>query len=449
MKSFSYIPNTDLDRAQMLEALGMESVQDLFSDIPKEVRMARDYNLPSAASEWELSREFAALAGENRHVEEAISFLGAGAYQHYIPSVVDAVIGRSEFYTSYTPYQPEISQGVLQAIFEYQSLVAELFGLAVSNASLYDGATACGEAALMACAHTRRNKILVSQTVHPEYRQVLATYARGQGVTVQTAPEGADGATDMDALSQAMTGDVAAVLVQYPNFYGIVEDVRVVAEMAHRHGALLIVAAYPLALGILESPGALGADIAVAEGQSLGNPLSYGGPYLGVMAVTKELTRRLPGRIVGQTQDLAGRRGFVLTLQAREQHIRREKASSNICSNQALNALAASVYLTYMGAQGLREVGLQCMAKARYARERFMAAGARPLFDGPYVNEFTLQLPRPADEVVAKMAQKNVFFGYSLARDQARFQGAVLLAVTEIHSKADIDRAAEELEAIL
>lgn len=431
----------------MLQTVGLSSIDELFSDIPVAVRLGRALDLPQGVSEWSLMRELQALANRNTHVEEAISFLGAGAYHHHIPSVVDAIIGRSEFYTAYTPYQPEISQGVLQAIFEYQSLVASLLGMDVANASLYDGATALGEAAMMACSHTRRNRVLVAQTVHPEHRQVLGTYARGQSVdVVQIAME--DGMVDLEALETMLGSDVAAVMVQYPNFFGGIEDIRRIADMAHAHGALLVVSAYPIALGLLESPGALGADIAVAEGQSLGNALNFGGPYLGVMAVRSDLTRKLPGRIAGQTKDREGRRGFVLTLQAREQHIRREKASSNICSNQALNALAASVYLANMGPQGLHEVAYQCLAKAHYAQERFAAAGYKRVFQSSYFNEFVLDLGDNAHEKYTELSRDGIFFGYPLGKAYEELSSHVLLAVTETTSKEQIDYVAARLEAL-
>lgn len=447
LKPFSYIPNTEQDRQQMLQTLGLTQVDELFQDIPQGVRFTRALALPVAASEWELMRELQALATSNTTVEQTISLLGAGAYQHFIPSVVDAVISRSEFYTAYTPYQPEISQGVLQAIFEYQSLVATLMGLDVSNASLYDGPTALGEAAMMACSHTRRNQLLVSRTVHPEYRAVLGAYARGQRAQVhELAMSG--GLLDLQALEMALCKDAAAVIIQYPNFFGGIEAVRRIAELTHAHGALLIVSTYPIALALLEAPGELGADIAVAEGQSLGNPLSYGGPYLGMMATTDELLRKLPGRIVGQTKDRAGRRGFTLTLQAREQHIRREKASSNICSNQALNALAASVYLASMGPQGLAAVARQCMAKAHYARDVFAKAGFLSPFPSAFFNEFVVRLGTDADRMYAQLQAKGIFFGVRLDAAYPELAGHVLVALTEVHSKAQIDEVKQRLEEL-
>ncbi|MCY0901755.1 MAG: aminomethyl-transferring glycine dehydrogenase subunit GcvPA [Firmicutes bacterium] len=447
MSKFGYLPHTDEDRQHMLRTLGMTHIDELFSDIPDSLQLGRALDLPAGLSEWSLMQHLKELAGRNRHVEDAISFLGAGAYHHHIPSVVDAIIGRSEFYTAYTPYQPEISQGILQAIFEYQTLVCELMGLDVSNASLYDGPTALGEAAMMACSHTRRNRVLVTRTVHPEYRSVLGTYARGQHADVVEVPM-RDGLTDMTALASQLSNEVAAVIVSYPNFFGGIEEVARMATMAHEHGALLIVNTYPIALGLLESPGVLGADIAVAEGQSLGNTLSFGGPYLGMMAVRTELVRKLPGRIAGQTKDRDGRRGFVLTLQAREQHIRREKASSNICSNQALNALAASVYLADLGPQGLAEVGTQCMAKARYAESRFAQVGFGRVHDGPYFHEFVLNLGPHAEAIYERLADEGIYLGYPLGGAYPELAGHVLVAVTEVVTKDQIDETARRLEAL-
>ncbi|MCI0183160.1 MAG: aminomethyl-transferring glycine dehydrogenase subunit GcvPA [Acidibacillus sp.] len=446
MNSFSYIPNTNDDREYMLRELGMKGIDDLFSDIPPLVKLKRDLELPAAASEWELMQELRRLAGKNVELGHAISLIGAGAYRHYIPSVIDAVIGRSEFYTAYTPYQPEISQGMLQAIFEYQSLVANLMGLDVSNASLYDGPTSLGEAAVVACAHTRRSKILVSRTVHPEYRQVLQTYVSGQHIVYQEIPM-IDGQIDMQRLEIELSDEIAAVIIQYPNFFGGIENVRAMAELAHAHGALFVVSANPISLGLLESPGKLGADIAIAEGQPLGNSLQFGGPYLGVMAATSALTRRLPGRIVGQTKDHDGRRGFVLTLQAREQHIRREKASSNICSNQALNALAASVYLSYMGPKGLNEVASQCFAKAHFAAKLFKQAGVSIAFKGPFFHEFVIKVADGA-RIWRQLADEHIFLGYPLADAYPELQDHYVVAITEVVSREQLEHVAKRLEEI-
>ncbi|MFC4769130.1 aminomethyl-transferring glycine dehydrogenase subunit GcvPA [Effusibacillus consociatus] len=449
MKKHSYIPNTEADRKTMLDSLGLQNVEDLFSDIPESVRLKRELNLPPAWSEIELNRNFAAMANKNANLEEYVSFLGAGAYQHYIPSVVDAIISRSEFYTAYTPYQPEISQGILQAIFEYQTMVCELTGMDVSNASMYDGPSAMAEAGIMACAATRRSKLLISRGVHPEYREVVKTYAYGQNIEVEEiALE--DGRTSLQDLEAKLGSDIAGVLVQYPNFFGSIEDIKAISELSHQHKALFVTAVNPIAMGILEAPGAFGADIVVAEGQSLGNPVAFGGPYLGMLATTKELVRRVPGRVVGQTADLDGRRAFVLTLQAREQHIRREKASSNICSNQALNALAATVYLTYMGKQGLQDVAKLNLQKAHYAHKKLSGIkGIEPLFQAPFFNEFAVKLNGNPANVNKKLLDAKIIGGYDLGRSYPEYTGGMLFAVTELRTKEEIDLLAERLEAIV
>ena len=445
---WSYLPNTEDDRRLMLEELGVGRVADLFADIPASLQLKRPYKLDKPAGEWELMQEFRSLGDANVDLDHAVSFLGAGVYDHFIPSVVPAVTSRSEFYTAYTPYQPEISQGVLQAIFEYQTMAAELFGHDVSNASVYDGPTALGEGALMACAHTRRDKILVSRGVNPEYRRVLTTYAAGQRIHTEELPL-SEGVTDLDGLAEVLTDEVGAVVIAYPNFLGHIEDLEEVARLAHQKGALLLVCAYPVALGLLKAPGSLGADIVVAEGQSLGNPPAFGGPYLGMMATTKALMRRLPGRIVGETKDRDGRRGFVLTLQAREQHIRREKASSNICSNQALNALAATVYLSSLGPSGFATLARHNYAKAHYAAKRFTEAGATRLYKRPFFNEFVLTLGDQTEHVLRTLQAERIFFGHQLKIDYPEWADGILIAVTETIGKETIDRVAARLEELL
>lgn len=449
MSTFSYIPQTSNDQNKMLQFLGLNGVSDLFEDIPASVRMNRALNLWPSMSEIELERHMSALARNDRNLTEMISFLGAGAYEHYVPSAVDAIIGRSEFYTSYTPYQPEVSQGMLQAIFEYQTVVSELTGMDLANASMYDGPTALGEAGLVCCSHTRRNKLLVAATMHPEYRAVLSTYAKGQSVEIVEIPH-QDGVIDMAQLETMCDSSTAGILIQYPNFLGCIEDVQSIAALAHEKGALLVVNTYPIALGLLKSPGELGADVVIAEGQSLGNAISYGGPYLGIMAARKELMRRMPGRIVGQTTDHDGRRGFVLTLQAREQHIRREKASSNICSNQALNALAATVYLAYLGKEGVRDVALQNYHKAHYLKDRITAiAGVETVFHKPFFNEFVIRLPKPAAQVQKSLLDKGFLFGLDLGRFYENMSDSVLLNVTEMRTKEEMDLVCQTLEGIL
>lgn len=449
MSTFSYVPNTSDDQKKMLNFLGIDQVSQLFEDIPASVRMNRNLNLWPSMSEIELERHMNKLARKNQDLTTLVSFLGAGAYEHYVPSAVDAIVGRSEFYTSYTPYQPEVSQGMLQAIFEYQTVVSELTGMDLANASMYDGPTALGEAGLVCCSHTRRNKLLVASAMHPEYRSVLATYAKGQSVEVAELPH-TDGVLNMNQLDELCDASVAGVLIQYPNFFGCIEDVRAIADLVHSRGALLVVNTYPIALGLLQSPGELGADIVIAEGQSLGNAISYGGPYLGIMAARKELMRRMPGRIVGQTVDHDERRGFVLTLQAREQHIRREKASSNICSNQALNALAATVYLAYLGKQGIADVALQNFHKAHYLKNQLTAiAGVEAAFQKPFFNEFVVRLPKAASTVQEALINEGFVFGLDLGRFYDNMSDTVLLNVTEMRTKAEIDLVCEKLEGIL
>ncbi len=449
LANFSYLPHTDEDRQTMMDFLGISDIGELFADIPESVRLKRPLQLPDAMSELELFRHMQGLAQQNQDLDQLVSFLGAGAYEHYQPSVVEAILGRSEFYTSYTQYQPEVSQGMLQAIFEYQTLVAELTGMDLANASMYDGPTALGEAGMVACTHTRRNRLLLAGTLHPEYRQVVATYAGGQSVELVEIPH-QDGRIDLEQLQSLCDETTAGVLVQYPNFFGQLEDLARIADIAHRAGALLVVSAYPVALGLLEPPGRLGADVVVAEGQSLGNRLSFGGPYLGMMAAHRDLMRRLPGRIVGETVDADGRRGYVLTLQAREQHIRREKASSNICSNQALNALAATVYLTYMGPQGMRELALQNYHKAHYLRHCLeQVDGVQGVFSGPFFNEFVVRLPRPVAPVQKRLLAEGFLFGLDLGRFYPELQDCVLLTVTEVRTRAEIDSLVQRVKEAL
>lgn len=449
MSTFSYIPQTDEDRRKMLDTLGVDDISGLFADIPEAVRMKRPLDLPPSMPEVELERHMQRLAQRNLDLGQVTSFLGAGAYEHYLPSVIDAIISRSEFYTSYTPYQPEISQGMLQATFEYQTMITELTGMDLANASMYDGPTAFGEAGLVCCASTGRNKLLVARSVHPEYRNVLATYAYGQSVEVVELPC-TDGVIDLTAFEAACDETVAGVLVQYPNFFGAVEDLQSIVDTAHKAGALCVTSVYPIALGLLEPPGSFDVDIVVAEGQSLGNAMSYGGPSLGVMAARHTLMRKLPGRIVGQTEDAQGRRGFVLTLQAREQHIRREKATSNICSNQALNAVAAAVFLSYMGKQGLTELAQQNYHKAHYLAKRLAALpGIERVYGGQrFFNEFVVRLDRPVAQVQAKLLEAGYLFGIDLGRFYEELPNTVLLNVTELRTRAELDSVCDAWEAI-
>ena len=434
-----FIPNTPAQQQEMLRTVGAADFDALFADIPPELRLRALPDIPAAKSEMEVLAHLKALARRNVSADTHVCFLGAGAYDHYIPSVVNHLTSRQEFYTAYTPYQPEISQGTLQAIFEYQSMIAALTGMEVANASMYDGATALAEAAAMACAVKRRGEVLVARAAHPHSRGVLSTYARFKGVNV-TEYGMADGASDLGDLERRLSDNTAAVLIQSPNFFGTVEDVAAAAELAHHHGALLIVAADPVALGILKAPGSLGADIVVGEGQGLGSPLNFGGPYLGFFAAKASLMRKMPGRIVGATVDRDGRRGFVLTLQTREQHIRREKATSNICSNEGLNALAATVYLAALGREGLREMAAQCAQKAHYTCGRLMAAGRFTLaFSAPFWNEFALKADADITALNERLLAEGFLGGYDLGRDYPEYAGCWLVAVTEKRTRGEID----------
>jgi glycine dehydrogenase subunit 1 len=438
-----FAPHTDDDVDQMLEAIGLSSVDELFDRIPRTVRLNRPLDLPDGVSEMEILADLKALAGRNRSAEDLVCFAGAGAYDHFVPAVVWALAGRSEFYTSYTPYQPELSQGVLQALFEYQSMICDLTGLEVSNASLYDGATALAEAVNLARSSPGRDRVLVSAAVDPRYVETLRTYGTGAGYQ----PEVFD-VVDGRGGEPEVAGDVACVVVQHPNAYGLLEPARELFGAAHAGGARAIQVFDPLSLGVLAPPGDLRADIAVAEGQVLGNHLNHGGPYLGVIATRLDDVRRLPGRLVGETLDVDGRTGYVLTLQAREQHIRREKATSNICTNQTLMAIAATVYLGWLGPKGLEELGRRCVSKAAYAAERLAEVpGVEPLFgDAPFFKEFPIRLPRPADEVRDALIDRGYLGGVPLPDAGGH---ALLVAVTERRSREEIDGLAMALKEVL
>ncbi|NLO39428.1 MAG: aminomethyl-transferring glycine dehydrogenase subunit GcvPA [Ruminiclostridium sp.] len=435
-----YIPNTHAQQMEMLEDIGLACMEDLFTSIPQNVRLKRELNLPAALSEMELKAQMRHMSAKNSNTEEYACFLGAGAYDHYIPAVVSNLLGRQEFYTAYTPYQPEISQGTLQAIFEYQTMICRLTGMDVANASMYDGSSALAEAASAACHTTGRKEILAALSVHPESREVLSTYSRFSGNKV-TELGSRDGRLDLADLEAKLSDKTAAVVVQSPNFFGAIEDLKEIAFIIHKAKALLIVSCDPISLAILKSPGELGADIAVGEGQSMGNPLSFGGPYLGFFAAKKELLRRMPGRIVGETVDKEGRRAFVLTVQTREQHIRREKATSNICSNQALNALAATIYLTAMGKQGLKKVALLCTSKAHYAYEQLLKTGSfQPCFQAPFFKEFAVYYNGNTTELNQKLLQHGIIGGYDLEKQYPAMKNGYLVAVTEKRTREEIDR---------
>jgi glycine dehydrogenase subunit 1 len=444
-----YIPNSPEERAEMLHHIGLETAADLFDTIPESLRLTRDLNTPAALSELELLSGFEVMAARNPAAQRA-SFLGAGAYSHYIPTVVDHIISRSEFFTAYTPYQPEISQGTLQAIFEFQTLVCQLTAMDVANASMYDGSTALAEAVLMAERVTKRSKVIACGAVHPEYLEVCKTYVQHAGIELQHIDfDAATGQTTN--VSAALDDKTAAIIVQSPNFFGCIEDVAPLAEQAHAAGALLIVAVTEaISLAFLKSPGACGADIVVAEGQSFGVPLSFGGPYVGLFATREKYARQIPGRLVGEAYDKEGRRGFVLTLATREQHIRREKATSNICTNEGLIALAATVYLETMGRRGLQEVAEQCAQKAAYAARRIAELkGFSIPFTAPRFNEFVVTAPTPAADLLARLAtDQNVSGGIALSKYFEDRPNDFLVCVTEINSRAQIDSLVDGLALV-
>ncbi len=433
----------------MLAAIGASSIDQLFEGLPAGVRLDRDLELEDGLSEHDVYERLRALAAKNADAESETSFLGAGMYDHYAPAIVDAITSRSEFLTPYTPYQPEISQGGLQVMFEYQTAISELTGLPVSNAALYEGPSSVASAAYLAIQVTGRKKLVASRGVHPHSRESLATYGAGYGSElVETGLEG--GLTDAAELAAAIDDETAAVFLQTPNFLGAVEDVEALGAAAKERGALVVVACDPIALSVLKPPGECGADIAVGEGQPLGNRLDFGGPSFGFFAATEEHIRRMPGRIAGETTDVDGRRGFVLTLQTREQHIRREKATHNICTAQALNALAGIVYLSWLGKQGFAELGELLVRRTAYAREKLSAIdGVEPLHEAPAVREFALRLDAPVSEVIDRCAERGIGAGYALGREYPEYEDGLLVALTERRGKEDIDRFAEVLaEAI-
>ena len=441
-----YLPHTDEERAAMLETLGLNTIEDLFNDIPDQVRLDRELDLPAPLTEPELYSRMYALAAKNANLNEYAAFLGAGVYDHYVPSAVRHILARNEFYTAYTPYQPETSQGFLQAMFEYQDMICELTGMDVANASLYDGATAVAEAALVAVNATRSTEILVVDTVNPAYRAVLSTYVTPQGFPVKELPS-VDGVLDIDAVAANVGPETACVIIQSPNFFGNLEDVAAVSAQLADHKALLIVVADPISLGLLKPP--LEADIVVGDGQSLGNAPSYGGPLLGFLAAKQKLVRRLPGRIVGQTTDKEGNRGFVLTLQTREQHIRRDKATSNICSNQALNALAAAVYMSLMGPNGLCQVAELSLQKAHYAADKIAAVeGCSLAFDQPFFKEFVIRTNQPIADINKELLQHKIIGGLDLERYYPELKNHMLLCVTERRTRGEIDTLVSVLEGM-
>ena len=445
-----YTPHTEQDRQAMLATIGVERVEDLFHDVPESVRFP-DLNLPAGTSEIEARRYFTQMAAKNATLAEHACFLGAGAYYHYTPATIPHLLFRGELYTAYTPYQAEVAQGSLQIIYEYQSMMADLTGMDVANASMYDGSTALAEAALMAVriSRGRRRKLVISNGIHPEYHRVLQTYNDGMDLEeVYIDLDPATGTTPLDAIAAAVDKKTACVMIQYPNFFGSIEDVKAIGEIAHKAGALLCVSADPMALALLKSPGELGADIVTGEGQSLGIPLWLGGPYVGFFAARQKYVRQMPGRICGRTVDSNGRPGFVLTLQAREQHIRRHRATSNICTNQALVATAVTMYLTAVGKNGLQQVANLCYQRSHYLANQISALdGYELLYSSPFFREFAVRTPEPAAQINKRLWDEHgIIGGYDLNRDFPELEHAWLLTATEMNSKADIDRLVNALK---
>lgn len=441
--SHRYIPLTEKDKQEMLQTIGAKSIGELFGDVPSDILLNRDLNIAESEAETTLLRRLNRIASKNITKETHTSFLGAGVYDHYAPSVVDAMISRSEFYTAYTPYQPEISQGELQAIFEFQTLICELTDMDVANSSMYDGMTSFAEACILAFSQTKKNKIVVSKGLHYQALQVLHTYAktRKEFEVVEIDLDGT--VTDLKKLEAAVDDETAAVAVQYPNFYGSIEDLEKIHSFIEDKKALFIVYANPLALGLLTPPGSFGADIVVGDTQPFGIPAQFGGPHCGYFATTKKLMRKVPGRLVGQTQDDEGNRGFVLTLQAREQHIRRDKATSNICSNQALNALASSIAMSALGKQGIYDIAVQNIEHANYAKQQFIKKGFEVL-DGTSFNEFVVKFDKPIQQVNEELVKYNIIGGFELGVVSDDFKNHMLIAVTELRTKDEIDTFVEK-----
>jgi glycine dehydrogenase subunit 1 len=442
----SYVLNTDADVRAMLAKIGVSSVEELFQGIPEPVRFKQPLDVPPALSEIELQQHMTALAKSCVSPDDAVCFLGGGSYDHFIPSVVDAVAGRSEFYTAYTPYQAEASQGSLQAFFEYQTLICQLTGLDVANASLYDGGSAVAESVLMAIGVApKKHKVLIAESVHPEYRQSLESYVANLDARITTLPT-PKGWLEPQTVRDAIDDQTLCVIVQHPNFFGGLEEVEALGKLAHDKGALFVVSFDPISLGLLKRPGQFGADIAIAEGQCLGNPMAYGGPYLGILACREEFVRKMPGRLVGQTVDRKGKRCWVLTLQTREQHIRREKATSNICTNQGLFALRAAVYLAALGPQGLKETADLCARKAHYAAEQLAKVpGVSLKFQRPFFKEFVVQVPGDAEVLLARLLKAGYHGGLALGRWYPQLKNCISVAVTEKRTRGEIDAFAAAL----
>jgi len=446
----NYISLSDKDKKEMLDKIGISTVDELFDSVPENIKLKRLLNVPTALSEHELVDKLKEIAEKNKNAG-LLSFLGAGAYQHYIPAVVDYLSSRGEFVSPYTPYQPEVSQGTLQVIFEFQTLICQLTGMDIANASLYDGASGAAEAVLMANRLTRKEKILVASTLHPQYRQVIKTYTRNLGLSIEEIDFVNSGKIDTEQLLKKIDEETAAVVCQSPNFFGIVEDIQTISDIAHKKNALSVcVVSEALSLSILEPPGKLGADIVTGEAQAFGMPLSFGGPYLGFMACSEKYLRQFPGRIAGQTKDVDGKKGYVLTLSTREQHIRRERATSNICTNQALCLLRATIFLETLGKCGLRDMAAHNLYKADYARQKISEVkGVEARFSGISFNEFVLSFNRPWVEIESSLREKLIIGGYDLQKDYPGLKNCALFCVTEMHKKEDIDKLVEILDEIL
>ncbi len=443
-----YIPHTEKDIREMLNAVGAASVEELFKPIPDNLRLKKPLNLPAPLAEQELFQELLSVSKKNATVDEYISFLGAGAYHHYVPSLVNHLILRSEFYTAYTPYQPEISQGTLQAIFEYQTLICQLTGMETANASMYDGASATAEAVLMAKRITDRGKVILSAALHPEYREVAKTYLSSSGRDIQEVLYCTEtGRTLPEAVEKMIDSNTSCVVIQQPNFFGSIEDIKTISEVVHKNNSILIVAiTEPISLGLLKPPGELGADIIVGEGQAFGNGLNFGGPYLGFFATMEKYLRQMPGRLVGETVDKNNKRGFVLTMATREQHIRREKATSNICTNEGLCALSAAIYLTALGKNGLMELARLNLSKAEYLKNKLKdIKGIKSSFTAPTFNEFVIEMEKEPDAALKTLLKKGIIAGLPLKKFYSELSKDILICTTEMNSKEQMDELVEEL----
>ena len=442
-----FVPNTEDDKKKMLEEIGVSSFDELISDIPEKIRLKDELKLPEPLSEFEVLKELQKISEKNTDLNHTVSFLGAGAYDHFVPSAVYAIISRSEFYTAYTPYQAEVSQGTLQAIYEYQTMICRLTGMDVANASMYDGGSALAEATLLAIKYTGRNEIVIAGPINPNYIEIIKTYTHPRKTEIKTT-NFSEGTCDIEDLKKIVSDKTACVVVQQPNFFGNIEDVFEIEKVTHSTGALFISVVDPISLGLLTPPGDYGADIVVGEGQPLGIPVSFGGPYLGIFAARKSLIRQIPGRISGVTVDLDGNRGFTLTLQTREQHIRRERATSNICTNQGLMMLAATVYMSLMGKNGIREVARLCIQKSHYLADKISKIeGFKLKFNKPFFKEFAVQTPVPVSEIKKKLKDKKIIPGVDLSRFDGYGEG-LLIAVTEKRTKEEMDRFVEELKKL-